>query len=115
MPSKPIFVKLSAVFFLLSMLPLAKWQNSYSHNELEIQSTATMGGTIDTGGTVDQLVDVGGFRLFIHCTGKGRPVVVMDAGGNTPSTTWDKVQPDVAQFTRVCSYDRAGLGKSDPG
>ena len=60
-----------------------------------------------------QLVDVGGYRLHIHCTGSGSPTVVIVAGAGDWSTTWGVVQPEVAKTTRVCTYDRAGLGWSD--
>jgi pimeloyl-ACP methyl ester carboxylesterase len=63
-----------------------------------------------------QLVDVGGYRLHIHCTGSGSPTVVIDAGLGDWSTSWgETVQPGVAKTTRVCTYDRAGMGWSDPG
>jgi pimeloyl-ACP methyl ester carboxylesterase len=64
-----------------------------------------------------RLVDVGGYRLHIHCSGpegaKGVPTVVMDAGVGECSIGWSIVQPEIARFVRVCSYDRAGLGWSD--
>lgn len=60
-------------------------------------------------------VDVGGFRLNIHCTGVGEPAVILDSGLGIPAMGWDLVQPGVEKFTRVCSYDRAGYGWSDPG
>jgi|HubBroStandDraft_1064217.scaffolds.fasta_scaffold14753_4 pimeloyl-ACP methyl ester carboxylesterase len=60
-------------------------------------------------------VNVGGFRLNIHCTGEGSPAVILDSGLGIPAMGWDLVQPDVEKFTRVCSYDRAGYGWSDPG
>jgi pimeloyl-ACP methyl ester carboxylesterase len=61
-----------------------------------------------------QLVDVGGYRLHIHCTGTGSPTVVIVAGLGDWSTTWGGVvQPEVAKTTRVCTYDRAGLGWSE--
>lgn len=62
-----------------------------------------------------QLVDVGGYRLHLHCSGQGSPTVVLDAGLGMPSASWVLVQPVVAQWTRVCAYDRAGYGFSDPG
>ena len=62
-----------------------------------------------------QLVDVGGYRLHINCTGSGSPTVVIEAGLGDWSTTWGFVQSDVAGTTQVCTYDRAGLGWSDPG
>ena len=61
-----------------------------------------------------QLVDVGGHRLHINCTGSGSPTVVIEAGLGDWSTSWaGYVQPEVAKTTRVCTYDRAGLGWSE--
>ena len=62
-----------------------------------------------------QMVDVGGFRLHINCTGQGNPTVVIDAGLGDSSASWRLVQPQVAKTTRVCTYDRAGMGWSEPG
>jgi pimeloyl-ACP methyl ester carboxylesterase len=62
-----------------------------------------------------QLVDIGGYRLHLWCTGEGAPAVILDTGLGGTTAAWGFVQPDVARFTRVCSYDRAGLGYSDPG
>jgi pimeloyl-ACP methyl ester carboxylesterase len=62
-----------------------------------------------------RLVDIGGYRLHLWCTGEGAPAVILDAGLGGTSTGWGFVQPEVAPFTRVCSYDRAGMGYSDPG
>jgi pimeloyl-ACP methyl ester carboxylesterase len=59
-------------------------------------------------------VDIGGRALFISCIGMGAPTVVLEAGGGNTADTWAGVQPEVARFTHVCSYDRAGLGQSDP-
>ena len=60
-------------------------------------------------------MDVGGYRLHINCTGTGSPTVVIDAGWGDWSTAWGFVQPEVAKTTRVCTYDRAGMGWSDAG
>lgn len=60
-----------------------------------------------------QMVDVGGYRLHIDCQGNGSPTVVMEAGLTEPSLMWALVQPRVSTTTRVCVYDRAGLGWSD--
>jgi pimeloyl-ACP methyl ester carboxylesterase len=60
-----------------------------------------------------KLVDIGGYRLHINCSGEGGPTVVFDAGMGCNSLDWALVQPEVAKFTRVCSYDRAGNGWSD--
>ena len=62
-----------------------------------------------------RLVDVGGHRLHIWCTGAGEPAVILETGLGGSTVGWGFVQPEVARFTRVCSYDRAGLGYSDPG
>ncbi len=62
-----------------------------------------------------QLVDVGGHRLHINCTGTGSPTVVIEAGLGDWSTGWDVVQQGVAKATRVCTYDRAGWGWSEAG
>lgn len=61
-----------------------------------------------------QLVDVDGHRLHIHCVGEGSPTVVLDAGLGGFSLDWSLVQPELADTTRVCAYDRAGYGWSDP-
>jgi pimeloyl-ACP methyl ester carboxylesterase len=62
-----------------------------------------------------RLVDVGGHRLHLWCTGAGEPSVILESGLGGSTVGWGFVQPEVARFTRVCSYDRAGLGYSDPG
>ncbi len=63
-----------------------------------------------------RLIDVGGGRrMNLYCSGSGSPTVVLDAGGGGSTLSWRYVQPLVATFTRVCSYDRAGAGFSDPG
>ena len=62
-----------------------------------------------------KLVDIGGYQLHINCTGAGSPTVILDAGLGGSSLDWSKVQPEVARFTRVCSYDRAGYGWSQTG
>ena len=61
-----------------------------------------------------KLVDVGGYRLHLLCKGTSSgPVVVMVAGGGTPAVVSYPMQDRIAEFARVCSYDRAGLGWSD--
>lgn len=62
----------------------------------------------------EMLVDIGGRRLHIACMGEGAPTVILEHGMATESDSWAQVQPAVAQFTRVCAFDRAGRGKSDP-
>lgn len=65
-----------------------------------------------------QLVDLGGWRIHLNCTGQvsaSQPTVILEAGAAGFSVDWSLVQPEVARFARVCSYDRAGLGWSDLG
>jgi len=62
-----------------------------------------------------QLVDVGGHRLHICCAGQSSPPVLLDSGFPGTSLSWTFVQPELAKFARVCSYDRAGLGWSEAG
>jgi pimeloyl-ACP methyl ester carboxylesterase len=62
-----------------------------------------------------RLIDAGGFRLHLNCSGQGSPTVVLDAALGASSISWTLVQREVAALTRVCSYDRAGFGWSDLG
>ena len=62
-----------------------------------------------------QLLDVGGHRLHLQCAGQGRPTVVLETGLGAWSSHWALVQPVIAGATRVCAYDRAGLGWSERG
>src|ERR1044071_7902019 len=60
-----------------------------------------------------RLVDVGGWKLHLYCTGETRPAqptVILESGVGDFSVEWGLVQPKVAAFARVCSYDRAGDG-----
>src|SRR5215472_13182858 len=61
-----------------------------------------------------QLVDIGGRRINLHCMGAGGPSVVLMAGLFSWSVVWYKTQPVIAQKTRVCAFDRAAYGFSDP-
>ncbi len=63
-------------------------------------------------------IPVNGHSLYIHAMGErlpGRPTVVMESGHGDWSMCWRKVQPEVAKFSRVVAYDRAGFGWSDSG
>jgi len=60
-------------------------------------------------------VDVGGYSLNLNCTGQGSPAVILESGWSMPAVGWSRVEPEVARFARVCSYDRAGYGWSDEG
>ena len=60
-----------------------------------------------------RLVDIGGWRLHLNCTGEARtsqPIVILEAGAGDFSVDWSLVQPGVARLARVCSYERAGSG-----
>lgn len=65
-----------------------------------------------------RLIDIGGWRLYLNCTGQSRasqPTVILESGIGGFSVEWSLVQPGVSQFARVCSYDRAGDGWSEMG
>jgi pimeloyl-ACP methyl ester carboxylesterase len=73
-------------------------------------SAATGSGAAARSG---QLVNVGGHRLYIECTGSGSPTVVLQSGLGESSSYWGLIAPAVAASTTVCVYDRAGHGRSD--
>jgi pimeloyl-ACP methyl ester carboxylesterase len=90
---------------------------------LAILAVAAVGGGYATlGAAADaraypmpgQLIDVGGHRLHLHCTGSGSPTVVLEPGGGEMSSNMGWIAPAVARDTRVCVYDRAGRGWSEP-
>ena len=60
-------------------------------------------------------VDIGGYKLHLNCQGSGNPTIVLDAGLGDWSVHWLEVQEKLKTDNRVCSYDRAGYGWSDPG
>ena len=62
-----------------------------------------------------EMVDVGGHSLHINCVGRGSPTVVLDGGTGEMSANWVLVQREVSHTTRVCAYDRAGMGWSEAG
>jgi len=90
-----------------------------------IVTIASLGGCVVQAWTTRQelkaqpppgrLVDVGGYRLHLWCTGAGSTTVILDSGLGGTAFDWASVQPPVSRFARVCSYDRAGLGYSDSG
>jgi pimeloyl-ACP methyl ester carboxylesterase len=61
-----------------------------------------------------QLIDVGGHRLHLNCAGTGRPTVILESGLGEAGAYWGLISSAVARDTRVCVYDRAGRGRSDP-
>jgi pimeloyl-ACP methyl ester carboxylesterase len=66
------------------------------------------------GGLPGQLIDVGGHRLHLSCTGSGTPTVVLEPGRGELSSNLGWIAPAVARDSRVCVYDRAGRGWSEP-
>ncbi len=60
-------------------------------------------------------IDVGGYNLYLDCKGAGSPTIILESGLEGDVVTWKQVHPEVAKFTRVCRYDRAGLAHSDYG
>jgi pimeloyl-ACP methyl ester carboxylesterase len=73
----------------------------------------TTGAAQNPPAPIGKLVDVGGYRIHLYCTGTGSPTVVIVGAGF--SFDWGLVQPEVAKFTQVCAYDHSGIGWSDPG
>lgn len=63
---------------------------------------------------IGQMVDIGGYRLHMHVEGEGTPTVILDAGAGGIGLSWELVRPAIAKVTRVVTYDRAGLGWSNP-
>jgi alpha-beta hydrolase superfamily lysophospholipase len=118
-----------------ALLVLAVWMIVQARRQLRSRSgrfllypviamlvLASLGGgfetvrtTVDTGSPAqDQLIDVGGHRLYLNCTGSGSPTVVLEPGAGMMSSELGWIAPAVARDTRVCVYDRAGRGWSDP-
>jgi pimeloyl-ACP methyl ester carboxylesterase len=60
-----------------------------------------------------RLIDVGGHKLHLYELGSGSPAVVLESGISASSLNWRRVQTEIAEFARVCSYDRSGLGWSE--
>src|SRR3954454_18640382 len=78
-----------------------------------LYQAATKAPEVAAGAMPGRLVDVGGYRLHLRCTGTGSPTVVLLNGLAETSPQWARINPTVAGTTRVCVYDRAGQGWSD--
>lgn len=63
----------------------------------------------------ERVIDIGDCQINIYCIGQGKPAVVIDAGLGDGLNSWKNVQEQVSAFAQVCTYDRAGVGKSTPG
>jgi pimeloyl-ACP methyl ester carboxylesterase len=62
-----------------------------------------------------RMVDIGSYRLHLYCTGAGSPTIVLNSASVDTVSDWIWLQPQIAPSTRVCSYDRGGVGWSDLG
>jgi len=78
-----------------------------------LYQAATPAPQVAAGPMPGRLVDVGGYRLHLSCTGEGSPTVVLLNGLGATSPQWARVNPEIARTARVCGYDRAGQGWSD--
>jgi pimeloyl-ACP methyl ester carboxylesterase len=115
------------------MLALAIWMLVRAHRlrsrsgrwpltlVIGLLALASIGGGFETvreaadakGPVPGRLIDVGGHRLYLSCTGSGSPTVVLEPGGGAMSSDLGLITPAVARDTRVCVYDRAGRGWSE--
>jgi hypothetical protein len=91
---------------VIAMLVLASLGSGYE----TVREAVDVGASPAQG----QLIDVGGHRLYLNCTGSGSPTVVIEPGAGLMSSDLGWIAPVVARDTRVCVYDRAGRGWSDP-
>jgi pimeloyl-ACP methyl ester carboxylesterase len=82
---------------------------------LAVSALSLMGQNPAEPQPLGSLIDIGGRRIHLNCTGKGSPTVVVENGDDAFSIDWALVQPGVSSFTRICTYDRAGYAWSDPG
>ena len=62
-----------------------------------------------------KLIDIGGYKLHLNCSGKGNLTVILISGASNFSFDWTLVQDKLSKSIKVCSYDRPGLAWSDPG
>ncbi len=62
-----------------------------------------------------RLIDVENHQMHLNCTGTGAPTVVLESPATGSAIDWGYVQPEIAKFTRVCAYDRAGFAWSEAG
>jgi pimeloyl-ACP methyl ester carboxylesterase len=77
-------------------------------------ATLLLTQSVDVSSLPGRLVDIGGRKIHMICTGNGTPTVIMEAGASAFAIDWTLVQREIARTNRVCSYDRAGSGFSDP-
>ena len=96
-----VLTGLKVIFFLCVIPPMLNYAGLQKEKDF-LRSQAT-------------LFDIGfGQKMFMNCSGSGRPTVILDAPTGLTSDAWVAGQRHLAETTRVCVYDRAGLGLSDP-
>jgi pimeloyl-ACP methyl ester carboxylesterase len=82
------------------------------------RSVKTEGGDLNapkSDGPKLQKIDAGGHKLNLLMAGQGAPTVILEGGFGTGIVSWTTIVGEIAKFTRVVAYDRAGLGQSEPG
>ena len=111
MPSPSHIARVTTLFAALALHPGALWHPQAGAPPAPPAPPAAPESPTPPG----KLVDIGGQRLHVNCTGSGSPTVLLESGTGDFSVIWALVQPGVGAFTRVCSYDRGGYAWSDPG
>jgi pimeloyl-ACP methyl ester carboxylesterase len=111
-PRSSVFVRLAriALWLIIGIIALAAIGATYQIFATELDKRAYP--------PPGQMIDVGGYQMHLYCTGanvEGSPTVILESGLGSISSAWALVQAEVAKGTRVCSYDRAGMGWSEPG
>jgi pimeloyl-ACP methyl ester carboxylesterase len=79
------------------------------------ESSISLQEIVGTPALFEGKFDVGNYDLYIKCLGTGSPIVILEAGWGDGASTWSLIQPEISKYTRICAYDRVGLGHSDPG
>jgi len=116
MKLKKKFLRLAVVIFAMTAVAHAQQSHHPTAPAAPTQNTASTVAGDTLYARPGQLVSAAdGARLNFYCMGSGSPTVVFDSGWEDWAPAWSKVQPEVAKWTRTCSYDRAGAGFSDPG
>jgi pimeloyl-ACP methyl ester carboxylesterase len=95
------------------LLALLAWPGAILHAQPAAALTAHAPVTASPPAQIHEYVDVGGYKLYISCVGAGEPTIVFDNAGYLD--LWHLVQARSGGYRRACSYDREGLGLSDPG
>jgi pimeloyl-ACP methyl ester carboxylesterase len=98
----------SPVRAILTMLVLAGGMKTRTLAQQSVDTTSELPAP------PGRLIDVGGRRMHLLCRGVGSPTVVLEAGASSFAIDWTLVQREVSNTNRTCSYDRAGMGWSEP-